>query len=304
MRVGKVEGKTGAVILAAGISGISKGTMLRQELDTLREAGISPIVVVTGHEEENVRKELAHRKVIFVENPDYRTTRMFRSIQLGLNALSGKCARTLIVNGDAPSFSVDTVLALAAADHELTFPMYGGKPGHPFCVDMDQLDRILSYDGERGIQGMMRKGLICAGLIEVEDPGIHMEAREDDSLAQIIRYQQESIMSCPIRPELKLSLARAKCFFDEDLAALLLEIDQCHSLNTACKNLNIAYSRSWKMLKKAEEMLGCPLITKQVGGARGGGSVLTEEGRAKLEAYQQLRREVLAFAEKAAERLF
>lgn len=299
-----MEEKTGAVILAAGISGISKTAMLRQELDTLREAGISPIAVVTGHEEEEVRRELAHRKVIFVENPAYRTTRMFRSIQLGLEALAGKCAKALIVNGDAPSFSADTVLALAGADHELTFPVHDGKPGHPFCLDMGLREEILSYEGRKGIQGMMRKGLLRAGLIEVDDPGIHMEAKEEESLAEVIHYQQETLRSRPIHPELKLSLARSDRFFDEELADLLREIDQCHSLNTACKNRNMAYSRGWKMLKRAEEMLGVALITKQVGGARGGGSVLTEEGREKLQAYEELRRKVIAFAEKEAKRLF
>ena len=290
--------KTGAVILAAGISDISKTGMLKQELDTLREAGVAPIAVVIGHDEEGVRKELAHRKVIFVENPRYKTTKMFASIQLGLKALKGHCDRVIIVNGDSPSFSKATLLAISEVDNELTFPMHEGKPGHPFCIDMEQLDNLLSYDGRNGIQGMMKKGLIKAGLVSVDDPGIHMEAKEEKSLRKVLKYQQDVIQSDPIRPEISFSLSRADQFFSEELAALLREIDKCHSMNNACKDLNMAYSRGWKMIKKAEEMLGCSLITKQVGGSKGGGSVLTEEGRRHLSNYEDLREEIIAFAQK------
>ena len=299
-----MKNKTGAVILAAGTSDISKTEMLKTELDTLREAGISPIAVVTGHEEEIIRKELAHRKVIFVENPRYRTTRMFTSIQLGVEALRGLCDKALIVNADSPSFSAATAVTLSESSQELSFPMHEGKPGHPFCIHMDKVDAILDYDGERGIQGMMKKNLIKAGLVEVKDPGIHLEAKEEESLAKVLKYQQDLIMSEPVRAELRLCLARSDVFFDEDLEALLREIDECHSMNMACSNLNMAYSRGWKMIKKAEEKLGCSLIAKQTGGSRGGGSALTEDGRKHLENYEKIRKETVAFAEKMVKDYF
>lgn len=296
--------RTGAVILAAGISGISKTEMLGQELDTLREMGIAPIVVVTGHEEEDVRRKLAHRKVIFVENPDYKTTKMFASIQLGLKEVDGLCERTLIVNGDSPSFSNETIVAISRAEGALTFPMHEGKPGHPFCINMDQLEKILSYDGHGGIQGMMKKGLIKAELVSVNDPGIHMDAKDEKALEEVIRYQKETIKSKPIRAEVTIGIARDDIFFDEDLAALLREVDSSHSMNNACKELGMAYSRAWKMIKKAEEMLGCDLVTKQVGGSGGGGSVLTEEGARYLTKYEKAKDKIIDFAEKAIRESF
>ncbi len=295
---------TGAVILAAGVSSISKTDMLKQELDTLRQSGVSPIVVVTGHDESIVRKELAHRKVLFVENPEYKTTKMFKSIQLGLKKLKAKCGSALIVNGDSPSFSAETIKALSGSEQDLLFPMHDGKPGHPFSISMKKLNEILSYDGDRGIQGMMKKGLIKAALIEVDDPGIHMEAKEEEDLIRIMEYQKDMILSEPIRPEITLSLSRTEGFFNEDLAALLSEIDECRSMNAACKKLNMAYSRGWKMIKKAEEMLGCSLIQKQTGGTRGGGSMLTEEGRRHLNNYGKIRKEIVDFAEKTVRRIY
>ena len=298
-----IEG-TGAVILAAGVSSISKTDMLKQELDTLRQSGVSPIVVVTGHDELIVRKELVHRKVLFVENPDYKTTKMFRSIQLGLKKLKNQCSSALIVNADSPSFSAETIRALFGSEKDLLFPMHDGKPGHPFSISMKKLDDVLSYDGDRGIQGMMKKGLIKAALIEVNDPGIHMEANEEEDLIRIMEYQKDIILSESIRPEITLSLSRTEGFFGEELAALLSEIDECRSMNAACKKLNMAYSRGWKMIKKAEEMLGCRLIQKQTGGTRGGGSALTEEGRKHLNNYENIRRRIVDFAEKTVGRIY
>ena len=54
------DGKTGAIILAAGRSAhmeelkpmlrMGQTTMIQREIDTIRQAGISPIVVVTGYQ--------------------------------------------------------------------------------------------------------------------------------------------------------------------------------------------------------------------------------------------------------------
>lgn len=58
------EKRTGAVILAAGRSAHMEGlkpmmklgrtTMIQKEIDTLRQAGITPIVVVTGYQAEEL----------------------------------------------------------------------------------------------------------------------------------------------------------------------------------------------------------------------------------------------------------
>lgn len=291
--------KIGAVILAAGASGISKGDMLKREIDTLRDGDISPIAVVTGHDEEDVRRTLSHRRVIFVTNGDYENTRMFDSIKLGLDALDKRCAKALIVHADAPSFSVETVRSLMNASGDMVFPVHRGRAGHPFSVDMTKLDAVLSYDGKDGIQGLLKRDIIKATFIDVDDPGIHMKAREAVGLEDVMRYQKSVIMSRPVRCEIGFSLSRAHAFFDEDLAALLMEIEKSGSMNSACKSLNMAYSRGWKKMKKAEEMLGCSLIKKQIGGRGGGGSALTEEGKKHLKKYEDIRKAIVDFAERA-----
>ena len=74
--------------------------------------------------------------------------------------------------------------------------------------------------------------------------------------------------------------------FGPGIAELLERIDRCESIRTATTDMKIAYSKAWTMLRSCEAALGYPLIERKVGGAGGGGSVLTAEGRSLLERYR------------------
>ena len=71
--------------------------------------------------------------------------------------------------------------------------------------------------------------------------------------------------------------------FGPGIAELLERIDRCESIRTATTEMKIAYSKAWTMLRSCEAALGYPLIERKVGGAGGGGSVLTAEGRSLVE---------------------
>ncbi len=75
-----------------------------------------------------------------------------------------------------------------------------------------------------------------------------------------------------------------KCF-GPGVAALLHRVDQLHSLRSAAMDMSMAYSKAWTIVKNAERELGFKLLDSTTGGRHGGGAVLTEEGRALLEAY-------------------
>ena len=77
--------------------------------------------------------------------------------------------------------------------------------------------------------------------------------------------------------------------FGPGIAELLERIDRCESIRTATMEMKIAYSKAWTMLRSCEAALSYPLIQRKVGGAGGGGSTLTPEGRSLLERYRQWR---------------
>jgi molybdate transport system regulatory protein len=73
---------------------------------------------------------------------------------------------------------------------------------------------------------------------------------------------------------------------------LLSEIERSHSIRAAALALGMSYRKAWGDLKKAEACLKVRLIEKHRGGADGGETTITKDGRAWLEAYNIFRREV------------
>lgn len=99
----------------------------------------------------------------------------------------------------------------------------------------------------------------------------------------------------PLSYQLRVKICRGDKFFGPGVAQLMLLIDEYHSLQKATEQMHIAYSKAWRILREAERNIGVEIIHKKVGGSGGGGSELTDEGRAYLQRYldfeQELRRE-------------
>ena len=68
---------------------------------------------------------------------------------------------------------------------------------------------------------------------------------------------------------------------------LLRLIDETGSLSDAASALDLSYRRAWGKVREIEQNLGVRLVESAAGGAGGGGSRLTPEGRRYVELYQR-----------------
>jgi molybdate transport repressor ModE-like protein len=84
---------------------------------------------------------------------------------------------------------------------------------------------------------------------------------------------------------------------------LLKAIDATGSLNEAMKLLGLTYRKTWDNLRKIEKELGFPLIKPTRGGADGGNTVLTEEGRILIAAFERFHREYDSVLQSGFERI-
>ncbi len=82
-----------------------------------------------------------------------------------------------------------------------------------------------------------------------------------------------------------ISLRREKSFWGPGVAQLLHYIAQYQSLRAAAQQMDMSYSKAWKIVHEAEKELNFPLIATISGGAKGGGSYLTKQGESLLRAY-------------------
>lgn len=101
-----------------------------------------------------------------------------------------------------------------------------------------------------------------------------------------------------ITPRIRLSLctsnddAELDAMFGRGVAQLCRGVQTSGSLNRAAKEMGMAYSKAWRIVKHTEETFGVQLLNRN--GAHG--STLTEEGVILLDSYERLEAEIIAFA--------
>ncbi|MGD0019353.1 MAG: LysR family transcriptional regulator [Candidatus Limnocylindrales bacterium] len=67
--------------------------------------------------------------------------------------------------------------------------------------------------------------------------------------------------------------------FGVGIRELLVRVEATGSLRHAASDMGMAYSKAWHIVRRAEEHLGFDLLERRIGGARGGGSGVSDEGR-------------------------
>ena len=53
----------------------------------------------------------------------------------------------------------------------------------------------------------------------------------------------------PLRPSVRFRLAKGDTFFGPGVAEFLILVDQSNSMQTACKDMEMSSSKSWKIIK-------------------------------------------------------
>jgi molybdate transport system regulatory protein len=93
-----------------------------------------------------------------------------------------------------------------------------------------------------------------------------------------------------VEPHSKLWIEKdGKLALSDYRVRLLRLVDETGSLADAAAAMQLSYRRAWGKLKEIEQNLGVKLVESAVGGAGGGSSRLTAEGRQFVERYERFR---------------
>ena len=76
--------------------------------------------------------------------------------------------------------------------------------------------------------------------------------------------------------------------FGPGKARLLELVDETGSIRRAAANMGMSYRRAWLLLRDIESAIGTPAVQSRTGGANGGGTSLSAQGRAVLERYRRI----------------
>lgn len=104
----------------------------------------------------------------------------------------------------------------------------------------------------------------------------------------------------PLTYRMQLRLFKGEKCFGRGIAELLTRVSKTGSLRSAAAQMNLAYSKAWRVIKTSEEALGFKLLASQTGGKHGGGAQITPEAWDMLARYERFVRE----GEKALDGIF
>ena len=88
--------------------------------------------------------------------------------------------------------------------------------------------------------------------------------------------------------------------FGPGVAALCEGVQETGSLNAAAKQMHMAYSKAWRIMKDTEDALGIQLLVRD--GAHG--STLTDDCLQLLDAYHKIEADLTKRAQSALEKSF
>ena len=100
----------------------------------------------------------------------------------------------------------------------------------------------------------------------------------------------------PVSARVKLTLWTGERFFGPGICELLERIRETGSIQAAAGQMEMSYTKAWKILKRAEETIGTSLITRVTGGKNGGSSTLTEAGEQAVRDFREMEAKLSAAA--------
>lgn len=131
--------------------------LVRHAVDVARDAGLSPILVVVGHDADAVRSVLP-ADVGIVDNPGY-VEGQSTSLRAGVAAATSTDAGALVVLlADQPGLTaaaVRTVVAAHAAGALVARASYDDHPGHPVLFDREAWPAVAQVTGDRGARDLL-----------------------------------------------------------------------------------------------------------------------------------------------------
>ena len=176
-----------AVILAAGTSARMGTNKLLIEVDAGRpivarvadaaiEAGLNPVIVVTGHEAERVRAALAGRLVRFEHNPRY-VDGLAESLKTGLAALPDEAAGALICLGDMPDVNAAHMARIVSAfdpegGGQICVPVWQGRRGNPVLFARRFFGEMMNLSGDVGARGLIAANPDSVREVPMEDDAV------------------------------------------------------------------------------------------------------------------------------------
>ncbi|GAB2175187.1 NTP transferase domain-containing protein [Dongia sp. agr-C8] len=189
-----------AVILAAGRSSrmgrnkllldLEGKPILCHAVDQALGAGLSEIVVVSGHQASKVREALGDRAVKVVEAREHKLG-MSASLKAGIRALGPKTDAALVMLGDMPQVSAPLIRRLVAVYNPLegrsiVVPTVDGKRGNPVLFDRRYFEEMLALEGDVGARHLIGAHDDQVAELSVDDAAVFTDVDTPEAYDRLL----------------------------------------------------------------------------------------------------------------------
>ena len=195
---GETKALLGAIVLAAGTSQrmgvdnkllalINGRAMILAVVDAVPNNLFSELHVIIGYEAEKIETVLKGQHVQFVRNENYASG-MASSLKIGLEQLSETDEGILVLLGDMPYVTGDTMAQLVGAfvdEYSICAPVFRGRRGNPVLWGRGYFDEMMELEGDVGARALLQKYKDRLIKVEVDDAGILQDVDTCDALKQL-----------------------------------------------------------------------------------------------------------------------
>lgn len=194
---GEGRAKVAGLVLAAGRSSRMGGPnkllqevegrpLVRHAVETALASKLSEVVVVVGHQRDEVQAALAGLPVRFVANPRY-TEGLSTSLKAGIAALPRDVGGAVVMLGDMPRVTSTLVEKLVAAFDpasgvQAVLPTRGGKRGNPVLWGRRMFPELLIVEGDVGGRHLLGAHAEAVREVEVADAGVLLDVDTPEAL--------------------------------------------------------------------------------------------------------------------------
>ena len=157
---------TGLVLAAGGSRRLGEpkqllpygdGTMLDHAVSTARDCGFDQLIVALGGSSDEVRRQVDLSGAETVENRDFGEG-CSSSVAAALGAVDDRAQALVLMLGDQPGVTADTVGALLAGRPEgakFTVCLYEDGRGHPLAFGRDLFGELGELHGDKAVWKLM-----------------------------------------------------------------------------------------------------------------------------------------------------
>ena len=168
------------------VAEIASRPLVRIAVEAALASRADPVIVVTGHQHQEIAKALAGLPVRLVHNPDFATG-LGTSLKAGIAAVPAQSDGVLVCLGDMPRIDVSLINRLIAAfDPErgalVVVPTFEGKRGNPVLWSRRFFPDLMAIEGDVGARHLIGRYGEAAVEVPVEGKATFIDVDTPEAL--------------------------------------------------------------------------------------------------------------------------